>query len=144
MFHSNAKQMYCIKYFAFALSGLGLQNFFLCISLFIKFTMCFQQYSFGFASQRQIRLQAWFQLGSDLKVFGLPRHIYKMSSQKRNVPIFFILSIKERKIISFVDETAMYSDTSSCCNLLFHCQCTENCCWRLLVWLEILMQLSKT
>lgn len=79
-----------------------------------------------------------------LKVFGLPRHIYKMRSQKRNVPRFFTLSVKERKIISYGDEIAKYSNPSSCCNLLFHCQCPEHCWWRLLVELEILVQLSKT
>lgn len=87
-------------------------------------------------------------LGSSLaltwKYLACPGIYIKWAAKKEMFPYFFTLSVKERKIISFVDETAKYSNTSSCCNLLFHCQCTENCCWRLLVWLEILVQLSKT
>lgn len=113
--YSNTKQMYCIKYFAFALSGLGLRFVFL-YSLFIKFTMCFSSTVLVLLP----RAKSDPRLGSDLKVFGLPRHIYKMSSQKKMFPVFFTLSVKERKIISYVDEIAKYSNTSSCCNLLFH------------------------
>lgn len=136
--------MHWIKYFAFALSGLGLWNVFLRISLFIKFTMCFSNTALVLFPRDKSDPRLGSSLALTWKYLACPS-IYKMSSQKRDVPRFFTLSVKERKIISYVDVIAKYSNTSSCSNVLFSLPVHRKLGrWRLLVQLKTLAQVSQT
>lgn len=95
--YSNTKQMYCIKYFAFALSGLGLWNFFLCISLFIKFTMCFSNTALVLFPRAKSDPRLGSSLALTWKYLACPGKYIKWAAKKEMFPDFSLWASKREK-----------------------------------------------
>lgn len=113
--------MHSIKYFVFALSGLGFFFFFFFPSVF----------HYSLSSQCALVTQLWFCFPYPNQTLGLAlawlwlesiwlaqAYIWNEQPKKKCSQIFYSECQRE-KIISFVDAIAKYSNTSSCFNLLF-------------------------